>query len=86
MQEKRASYSQAYLYKYATKTENTTTTTTTATIELDNTPDEWAKEAVEWAKKNKILFGDDKGNYKLHNNCTRQEMLIFLYRLYNLIK
>jgi len=54
-------------------------------IVRDNIPDDWAKEAVEWAVRNKILFGDQVGNYKLHDNCTRQEMLIFLHRLYNLV-
>ncbi len=53
---------------------------------LDNTPDAWATEAVEWALKNKILFGDENGNYKLHQNCTRQEMLIFLHRVTSLLK
>lgn len=52
----------------------------------DNTPDAWAAEAVNNAVKNGILFGDDTGNYKLHSECTRQEMLIFLYRFYKSIK
>lgn len=55
-----------------------------AQIKLDNTPDAWAKEAVDWAIENKILFGDENGNYKLHDNCTRQEMLVFINRLMNL--
>lgn len=45
----------------------------------DNTPDAYAKEAVEWAIKNEILKGDGK-DYKLHSNVTRQDMLVFLYR------
>lgn len=57
-----------------------------ATIKVDNTPNSWAKEAVDWAVENKILFGDENGNYKLHNNCTRQEMIVFLNRLYKLIE
>lgn len=52
----------------------------------DNTPDDWAAEAVNNAVKNGILCGDDTGNYKLHSECTRQEMLIFLYRFYKSIK
>ncbi|MBE6606889.1 MAG: S-layer homology domain-containing protein [Ruminococcaceae bacterium] len=52
----------------------------------DNTPDLWAKEAVDWAVQNSLLFGDENGNYKLHEKCTRQEMLIFLNRLHNLIQ
>lgn len=57
-----------------------------AVIKKDNIPDSWAKDAVDWAVENKILFGDENGNYKLHNNCTRQEMIIFLNRLYKLIE
>ncbi|MDO4562229.1 MAG: S-layer homology domain-containing protein [Clostridia bacterium] len=53
---------------------------------MDNKPDVWAQEAVEWAVENKVLFGDENGNYKLHDTCTRQEMLVFLDRVYNLIK
>lgn len=48
---------------------------------LDNTPDTWAKEAIEWAKANKILVGDENGNLKLHDTCTRQEVIVFLNRL-----
>ena len=55
-------------------------------VKLDNIPDAWAKEAFEWAVKNKSLLGDNDGNYKLHENCTRQEMLVFLDRLYKLVK
>ena len=57
-----------------------------AEVIKDNTPDAWAAEAVNNAVKNGILFGDDTGNYKLHSECTRQEMLIFLYRFYKSIK
>ena len=52
----------------------------------DNEPDGWARDAVNFAVKNKILYGDEHGNYKLHSGCTRQEMLIFLYRYYKLLK
>lgn len=54
--------------------------------EKDNVADNWAKDAVDFAVQNKILFGDEHGNYKLHDKCTRQEMLVFLYRYYKLIK
>lgn len=56
-----------------------------AEIKLDNTPDTWAKEAVDWAVENKVLFGDENGNYKLRDNCTRQEMLVFLDRMRKLV-
>ena len=52
----------------------------------DNAPDSWAVDSVDFAVENKILFGNAEGNYMLHSKCSRQEMLVFLYRLYNLIK
>ena len=48
--------------------------------EMDNVPAEWAEEAVAWAVENGILYGDENGNYRLHENCTREMMLVFLYR------
>ena len=57
-----------------------------ATVVKDNTPAYWAKEAVDFATQNGILYGDDKGDYQLRKTCTRQEMLVFLYRLHNLKK
>jgi N-acetylmuramoyl-L-alanine amidase CwlA len=47
--------------------------------QVDNTPDEYAEKAIQWAVKNGILVGDS-GNYKLHSNVTRQDVLVFLYR------
>lgn len=47
---------------------------------IDNTPALWAEEAVRWAVDNGILYGDENGNYRLHENCTREMMLVFLYR------
>lgn len=53
---------------------------------LDNTPDTWAVDAVNWAKTSNILVGDENGNLKLHDTCTRQEVVIFINRLYDLLK
>jgi hypothetical protein len=53
--------------------------------EMDNTPAEWAEEAVEWAKANGILYGDDTGNLRLHDPVTCERMLVFLHRAYKLI-
>jgi hypothetical protein len=53
---------------------------------LDNTPDLYAKETIDWALKNKILLGDDKGNLKLHEPVTRQDVLVFIKRTYDLMK
>ena len=47
---------------------------------MDNIPAEWAEDAVSWAVENGILYGDENGNYRLHENCTREMMLVFLYR------
>lgn len=49
-------------------------------IILDNTPDSYAKKAVSWAKKNKILVGDDKGNLHLHQPISRQDVIVLLHR------
>lgn len=48
--------------------------------EMDNTPAEWSAEAVQWAVDNGIMYGDENGNYKLRDACTREMMLVFLYR------
>jgi N-acetylmuramoyl-L-alanine amidase len=53
---------------------------------MDNKPATWAKEAVDWAVKSGILKGDEKGDLKLSSPCTRQEMVVFLHRLFNLKK
>lgn len=51
-----------------------------------NKPEEWAKEAVEWALENEIMYGDGTGNLQLKDPCTREQMCVFLHRLYNKIK
>lgn len=79
VQKRRAGYGETFYEKYLKEDE------IMANVK-DNTPDSWAKEAVEWAVSNKILMGDEKGNYKLHDDCTRQEMLVFLNRLYKLVR
>lgn len=48
---------------------------------MDNEPNSWSKEAVEWAVKNKIMIGDENGNLKLRNSITREEMCVLLYRM-----
>lgn len=49
----------------------------------DNEPAEWSKEAVEWAVKNKILQGDENGDYKLREPCTTERFITLLYRALN---
>ena len=46
----------------------------------DSIPAEWAREAVEWAKRNGILYGDEAGNLLLREPCTREMAVVFLYR------
>lgn len=48
--------------------------------EVDNTPSEWSKEAIEWAVKNKILQGDENGDYKLREPCTTERFITLLHR------
>ena len=53
---------------------------TATAAKKDNTPDSYAKEAIDWAVKKGILAGDSNGDYKLHSNITRQDALVFLHR------
>lgn len=52
----------------------------------NNIPDEYAKEAVAWAQENGILLGDAGGNLDLHQPCTRQHVIVWLWRLWKLLK
>ncbi len=51
----------------------------------DSVPSEWAKDAVEWAVENGIIYGDENGDLMLSKPCTREQMLVFLYRFAQLI-
>lgn len=48
----------------------------------DSEPQDWSREAVEWAVANGIIFGDGTGNLKLREPCTREQVLVFLQRMY----
>lgn len=48
--------------------------------DVDNEPSEWSKNAIEWAVKNKILQGDENGDYKLREPCTTERFITLLYR------
>ena len=59
---------------------------------LENTQEikyghEWSEDAIKWAIKNNIIKGysDDKEDYGLEQNITREEMLVILYRFYKLL-
>ena len=51
-----------------------------ASNKVDNTPNNYSKEAVEWAVSNGILKGDENGDFKLRENITREDALVFLHR------
>ncbi|MBR5783212.1 MAG: hypothetical protein IKY33_03190 [Clostridia bacterium] len=48
---------------------------------MDNTPDKYAEKAIDWARAKDILRGSE-GDLKLHEGITRQDALVFMYRLY----
>lgn len=48
---------------------------------LDNVANEYAKSAVDKAVSRGIIKGDDKGNLKLHEPITRQDLMVVLDRL-----
>ena len=47
---------------------------------MDNTPSNYAVDAVAWARDNQILFGNQEGDLLLHSPVTREQTLVFLYR------
>lgn len=49
----------------------------------DNKPNKWAESAVDFALDNDIIKGDNHGDLKLHDECTREDVIVFLYRYYN---
>lgn len=51
----------------------------------DSEPAEWAREAVEWAVDNGIIYGNEHGDLMLRKPCTREQMLVFLHRFAQLI-
>ena len=51
----------------------------------NNISDEYAEQAVKWARDNGILQGDVHGNLNLHQPCTRQHVLVWLWRAMKLI-
>ena len=47
---------------------------------------DWARDAVRWAAEKGIILGDGSGDFMLARPCTREEMCVFLQRLYKLIE
>ena len=46
-------------------------------------PSTWSAEARNWAEENGLLQGDDMGNLQYKSFCTREQMVIFLKRLFD---
>lgn len=53
-----------------------------ASLQQDNTPAAWAADAVDWAKRNGIVTGDQNGNLKLHEPITLERLLVVLHRAF----
>lgn len=47
---------------------------------LDNTAADWAKDAVNWALRNGILKGDERGDLMLHSPVNREQLCVMLKR------
>ena len=43
-------------------------------------------EALKWSTENGILLGDTNGDLMLDEPCTRKHMIVFLHRLWKLLK
>ena len=86
MQLRRASYGEEYYKRYAEISAQPEDSVDQEKVFGDSIPDDWAADAVAWATENQILFGDEHGDYQLHKECTRQEMLVFMHRLYQLFE
>lgn len=49
------------------------------TVLAKQEPSSWSEEAREWAEKNGIIAGDEKGNKQYKKPCTREELVQILY-------
>ena len=52
---------------------------------LDNNAADWSKNEVNWALRNGILKGDERGNLMLHSSVTREQFCVMLKRYHDLI-
>lgn len=52
---------------------------------VDDIPSDWALPAFEWATRNGIVKGDGEGHYGLKDPPTLERLVVFLYRMYNLL-
>lgn len=49
-------------------------------------PSSWSAEQRAWAESTGIIHGDDKGNMRYKSNVTREELVVMLYRMFNISK
>lgn len=47
-------------------------------------PSEWSEEARMWAEDNELILGDEHGNLQYKSPVTREQMVIFMKRLFEL--
>ena len=52
---------------------------------LDNNAADWSKNEVNWALRNGILKGDERGNLMLHSPVTREQLCVMLKRYHDFI-
>ena len=56
----------------------------TSAAEFSDVPaDSYFADAVAWAASNGVTGGVGNGLFAPHNNCTRAQIVTFLYRAYN---
>lgn len=53
---------------------------------LDNTPASWSKDAVEWAKANGLIAGNEHGDLMLRSPLTREQFCVMLKRYHDMNK
>ena len=49
-------------------------------------PAEFSEEAREWAENTRVILGDSSGRKQYKSFCTREQALVFLYRMRNALK
>ena len=54
-------------------------------INKDNTPSTYGRDSVDWAIRNNILKEDERHNIHLVKDCTKQEVIQYIYSLYKML-
>ena len=50
----------------------------------DNTPSAWSKDAVDWAVRNGLMVGNEKGDLMLRSGLTREQFCVMLKRYHDI--